>query len=415
MTLGLGIALKVMARQAGLSGNTMFLERYGLYKGHQMDLKRTMKLSKKNSRSNSEPSSVYSEFDAEDKPSQRALQEREKALSLLSSPSTLLMNARGSRRSKVIALDLDQCSVIGEDTNDILQIVADKSAAITDSSGSGALLNLVKGLVNPRMVQAVREIRKIYPQAYFVFYTSKGAVVRYTDLAKAYISQYVYSRDKTLRFHPVESIIHSSYKYLYEQVGPHLPAGFDSGKIKAELERVGLVTWAASLAMGLPYAAGVYITGEGKDLQFIADDLHVSIDQCFLFDDKGDEYAMSLGDPMRQGRARNIITVPKFNFMTINAEHAEELRAYLQTHFDRTGLPSTNASLFRQASTSDPHWPASNLSLNPQSQWTTYFPNSPDVERDKAWDLSSFYTGLPQDDDISDPMYRVGVAARSFT
>ena len=130
------------------------------------------------------------------------------------------------------------------------------------------------------------------------------------------------------------------------------------------LDRLGLVTWAASLVLELPYAASVYVTAENKNLQRIAAHLGISPEQCYLFDDKAKEHAAYLKDPDQTGSAKNIIEVTKYNFQTMDPELKAKLISLLQAHFPRQTLSKTNPKLFKEASKPAPGWPSHSLVID---------------------------------------------------
>ena len=133
------------------------------------------------------------------------------------------------------------------------------------------------------------------------------------------------------------------------------------------LDRLGLVTWAASLVLELPYAASVYVTAENKNLQRIAAHLGISPEQCYLFDDKAKEHAANLRDPDQTSAAKNIMEVTKYNFQTMDPGQKAKLMSLLQEHFPRQTLSKTNPRLFKQASQPAPGWPSDRLVLDGQT------------------------------------------------
>ena len=103
--------------------------------------------------------------------------ERASYIASLSEPERLIANLRNDTDTKLICLDIDQCSIVGEDTNDILRIIGDKSAAQHDTPESRRLVEVAECLVNPHMKHAVNKLRRNDPRTYIVFYTSKAGIV----------------------------------------------------------------------------------------------------------------------------------------------------------------------------------------------------------------------------------------------
>ena len=76
---------------------------------------------------------------------------------------------------RVIFMDIDQCTIIGEDTNDLLRSLYRLFADIkSDEEKKARLLELAKLLVNRSMVQAMEAIRARVPDVHVVFYTKKA-------------------------------------------------------------------------------------------------------------------------------------------------------------------------------------------------------------------------------------------------
>jgi hypothetical protein len=80
------------------------------------------------------------------------------------------------RQYPVIALDIDECSVIGADTYDILCLIKNMIKMFQTETSQAHLLDIAKNLINPKMIEAVNKIRMYVPHPFVVFYTRKGGV-----------------------------------------------------------------------------------------------------------------------------------------------------------------------------------------------------------------------------------------------
>jgi hypothetical protein len=106
-----------------------------------------------------------------------------------------------------------------------------------------------------------------------------------------------------LHFHS-GNLIHEKWDYLNNQVRKvlhdlpqSLATPLDGDKKCIELHRIGILTWAASIALGLPYSAPVFISNMGKDMDLIESVLfneHTPLKKSFLFDDRAGEHARDL-------------------------------------------------------------------------------------------------------------------------
>ena len=179
----------------------------------------------------------------------------------------------------------------------------------------------------------------------FVFYTAKGAVA---DLVSEIAPQLlcaprtVHLRAPAPQAHPHNNNTPSSeppseptlddFQYLSRQIiaAPHAApqpaqpldprAAISTEAGESFLDVIGIATWALSHLIGLPHAAPVFITADGKDPRRIAAALGLPEDApVFLFDDQGLYYASQLSmatpsTPSALRAARRIIPVKMYEY-----------------------------------------------------------------------------------------------------
>jgi hypothetical protein len=80
--------------------------------------------------------------------------------------SSLLRKVKADPNGRVIALDIDNCTALGSDTNGILQIIS----IMTDNfqTRKADICNIATLLINPGLFMAVEEIRR-HCNPFFVF------------------------------------------------------------------------------------------------------------------------------------------------------------------------------------------------------------------------------------------------------
>jgi hypothetical protein len=126
---------------------------------------------------------------------------------------------------------------------------------------------------------------------------------------------------------------------------------------------VGLITWVASLMLGLPYATPVYVTLAKKNLKHILDHLCILARQLAIFDDRANSHAQKLNKTPR-GAARMIQTGP-YSTLQMSREVALRLHSNLETYFPITeDFATKHPALHKDASTEiEGEWPVYNLAL----------------------------------------------------
>lgn len=151
--------------------------------------------------------------------------------------------------------------------------------------------------------------------------------------------------------------------------------------IKPELDRIGLVTWAASYMLGLPYAAGVFITDAKKNIADIAGHLGVNPMNAYLFDDKADEYISYMGStPYAE---EHIIKVPVFDFTTMSKTQSDALENHLECHYPLDSFDEMHPDLYMSIC-GDPSWPSEHWCMTEACEW--HIGKEPDATAER-WDL----------------------------
>lgn len=287
---------------------------------------------------------------------------------------------RDRDRGRVIALDIDQCSILGNDTNDILQIISMMTNCFQDEDKEKDVHSVLELLINPQMLVAIQEItRQTGQEPYIVFYTMKSGIVtccNASESQKQILVDHDLSLDSgTIAFKRGE--LGEGLEYLYNQLGDAtLPECDRQSLVYTLLCRLGIVTWWVSRALGLRYAAPVYLTCKNKNLESISRHLGVDLGQVFLFDDRANEHAAELG--LSEGDA-HMITTPPFN---LSAQSAEQLYKILVEAFPITdGFKQKYPVLIEYAS-----HPSMEMPLDPITKdWRLY--SVADEDDMPPWDL----------------------------
>lgn len=243
-------------------------------------------------------------------------------------PEVLLQSVRQNANGRVIALDIDKTSCLGNDTNDILLLVSFMTEVFSKSTKQAAILSLLRLLVNPEVLDSICKIRStLQCEPYIVFYTMKGGIV--TEC----IEQNITNDALFLQPHNILTFkpggIEEGAQYLCNQIDAH-NLSTSHPVIYQHLCRVGILTWAISEILGLGYAAPVYITRAHKDMRLISNHLNVDFSKCFLFDDSSEHHALQLR--LRKEEAHMISTQP-FDFDTMSDQQKEALHRILSEHF----------------------------------------------------------------------------------
>ena len=239
---------------------------------------------------------------------------------------------------RVIALDIDLCSALGNDTNDILRIVALMTNNF--SEWGGAMERLLDLLVNTQVEVALSKIKEatgVMPKV--VFYTHKGGIVteccRQEYIAITAGAGLYVGGSNTLAFRRAD--LSEGFKYLYNQMKKSKASTENLDEhsgLYVNLCRVGVLTWFISEKLGLGYAAPVYFTKERKDVAVIAKREGVTKEMVFLFDDNANHHARESG--LSLASDGNMIQVQPYDFNTMGAGRRSELHRVLTHYFPIT-------------------------------------------------------------------------------
>lgn len=277
-------------------------------------------------------------------------------------PAIAQRNFARSHNHYFIALDLDECSVLGSDTNDIIRLMLTAQRHYDKVRGAQSAPNIIdaarmeeifhktaESVVNPAMLRAIREIElKVGHKPYVFAYTNKGTVCNqlqyflksvrqcYENLMKrtnispkdkqtlaAWSRQYDFS--KTILDRPEGPTVFlegsspdKNYTYLEEileetmtpiigmanRYGVRHACNHYLPRVKEMLRNTQPVTWAISKALGLDYNMPAFISSVYfKDLTNIIPTLGLpSIDRIWLYDDKATEHFEKMMVLKYQGR-----------------------------------------------------------------------------------------------------------------
>ena len=182
------------------------------------------------------------------------------------------------REKLLVLVDLDQSSVLGNDTDGILSAL-DLSHAL-HTQDTVLMQTIVMTMLNPRMIAAIPALKKQYIIKVAV-YTAKAPI------AKTLIQEGVpaLADGKTVAFRSTTDL--SDINYLRRQV----PA---ASRMSEPLQHVGLITSAIARNLGLSYAPPVFITHGTKSPQLVKTHMGSPEVRAVLFDDQGIRYARQL-------------------------------------------------------------------------------------------------------------------------
>ena len=243
-------------------------------------------------------------------------------------PEQILQSVRDDDRI-VIALDLDQCSCIGEDSCDILNVIGLLTNGFTKSRAD--ILDIATKIINPNLKPAFEKLKRRYVDPLVVIYTAKGSLV--TQVGKYFNAMGIrpkFNFDNSNFVFDMDNIL-SSFDYITNQLRQSLPEGVVLDKnIQSAVDRLSIVSWAISFVLELPYAATVFVTRIAKDLQLIALALQIPFKNIYLFDDKANEHALILSKTLEQA---HMIPVKKYNFSSLSQAHGSSLQEALRSKF----------------------------------------------------------------------------------
>lgn len=252
-----------------------------------------------------------------------------------------LETVRNEPNGRVIALDIDLCSALGNDTNDIMRIVSCMTHNFSVTKYETGLPALLELLVNPQVYTAIDQITRITGvKPFVVFYTHKSGVVDQCcsddEMRRITAGAGLYRGGANTLAFPAGDLS-EGHRYLYNHMKrSRAPSTTTTGltessPIYTSLCRVGILTWFISMKLGLDYAAPVYFTRDKKDVGVVAKDLNVEKDKVYLFDDNAVHHARASG--LTHARDGNMIAVQAFDFDTMGAEARVKLHSVLSQKF----------------------------------------------------------------------------------
>ena len=260
----------------------------------------------------------------------------------------------------VIFLDIDQCSVIGEDTNDIFRLLLTIFGDI--EAMKLKLKEVAKLMVNKWMVRAVRTIIERVGNVHIVFYTQKANAL--TQMRLAGVPLPLIASD-TIYFH--EGTREQGFSFVGAQ------SEIPTERLQREFDRLGLVAHGVAEMLGLTYTPGLIVTEGSKNVEKMATILGVDPAKVYLFDDKAEKHIGILGGtPYAK---EHIIPVQQFNFKTVCEQQAKHLREILQTEFSVKGIKENYPALYKQVQ-GDPMWPVYNRCISTDEEWVVSYPST---------------------------------------
>lgn len=270
----------------------------------------------------------------------------------------------------LIALDLDQASVVGEDTFDILRLIAARQVGGFSAVDQDKLLGIVKLLINPSLIEAINRIREDTDvPLHVVIYTAKGDIVRLLRSEWGFRVPYVEEGDmETVCFESAS--LAAGYQYLTKQ---------GNTTAKVALDRLGLVCFGIASVLGLGYLPSVYVTTsvKGKDLTLIARHLRVDQEFIYLFDDRSSEHVEKIitRDPVQAPyAAEHMIPVMPFNFRSMCPDQSFKLETSLMDNFPLNGLIKGKRIYNEIVHASEAEWPSDRRAINEEEEWIVHKP-----------------------------------------
>jgi hypothetical protein len=318
---------------------------------------------------------------------------RMKFIETHSDPSAILERVVKSRNGKVIGLDIDECTATGDDGNDIPRIIQEISTKY-NSIPLCKQLDIFKRIINPKMIQGIQELRARGVSPFIFFYTNKGRIVEQFStpailkdrlVAKGFFMEGRYK--DTLKFQAGNLL--DSLDYLSKQVVDNIDSsGMGNMREKlALLRNVAAITYTASIMLGLPYAAPVYISSGYKDMRRISSDMHIENyrGKVYLFDDRASSHAENLSMSPEEAQ---MVTVAPFDYHMIPREEIQSLRESLERYAPLPPtFPSRSSAMFRSASQISSDWPMHRMALS-SNGWLPYADKSRLVDNPN-WNVDS--------------------------
>jgi len=330
-----------------------------------------------------------------------------------------------SRKHYFIALDLDECSVVGSDTNDILRTaftIIDHHKAqgypqISEARSNVLLHELCELIVNPSMVNAIHAIRdRIGYMPYVFAYTNKGRAER---VFAAYRKNWKQMLDQCLKMQRTSKDEKAAAKTEYEtkwknhehneppngswvflegsngdqnynylantlkeytmpnimkivqDVSPGVLQRLESS-IQTEIRKIGCATWGMSKTLGLDYNMPVFVSNQQyKNLSDLCPLLGLkSTEKLFLFDDKAsDHFTKMYAANLSKARAEHwsnphdihMIPVSRFDNTSLSPQAKSRIEQILKEMDPQGFILRQNETVFREISRPTKEWPQPRL------------------------------------------------------
>ena len=209
--------------------------------------------------------------------------------------------------------DIDQCTLYGEDTNDLIAL------AQFDKRPDSSIKTLLTMLVNPAMVTAARKLLAQHPNARICLYTRKSNFIR----------------DRGVPFH----MLKAGEAYFPSETTLEEVLASESPRIPRHLvecyERLFMTRSVVQEVLGLANPPELIVTSVRKSVQRVCET---------LLNPPADPRHAYLWDDNEEIRNDNhVIPVPKFN--SFSPASADMIQGYLGAMYDGKGLdPETQAN-----------------------------------------------------------------------
>ena len=234
-----------------------------------------------------------------------------------------LDRSKCSAAAPTFFFDLDQCTLYGEDTNDLITLA---QFSKQPESSIRALLTM---LVNPAMVTAARQLLTQNPDARICLYTKKSGFIRDrgVPLHMLKAGEAYFPSETTL-----EEVLASD--------SPRIPPG-----LVKPYERLFMTRSVVQEVLGLANPPELIVTSVRKNVQRVCETL--------LNPPADHRHAYLWDDNEEIQNDYHVIPVPKFN--SFSTASADLIHSYLDAMFDGKGLDAeTQAKNSRFLSTANP-------------------------------------------------------------
>jgi hypothetical protein len=222
-----------------------------------------------------------------------------------------------------LLFDLDQCTLYGEDTNDLITL------AQFSEQPESSIRTLLTMIVNPAMVTAARQLLALHPNARICLYTRKSGFIS----GKGVPSHMLKAGEA---YFPSETTLEE----VLASDSPRIPPG-----LVKPYERLFMTRSAVQEVLGLANPPELIVTSVRKNVQRVCQTLltpPADPRHAYLWDDN---------DEIRNDY--HVIPVPKFN--SFSTASADLIHSYLDAMYDGKGLDAEiQAKESRFLSTANP-------------------------------------------------------------